>query len=98
MVLKCCPHSCSVFHGGFRSFSEVYTETRQYVVSCLDIILQVYEGLAPDSPNLTLSKLDNVTSSQNSYFESSIAGEISCFVFPDFSYYKQQGPVPQNLD
>ena len=23
-------------------------------------------------------------------FESSIAGEISCFVFPDFSYYKQQ--------
>ena len=27
---------------------------------------------------------------QNSYFESSIAGEISCFVFPDFSYYKQQ--------
>ena len=27
---------------------------------------------------------------QNSYFESSIAGEKSCFVFPDFSYYKQQ--------
>ena len=39
-----------------------------------------------------LVRVDNVTSFTEfiQVFESSIAGEISCFVFPEFSFYKQQ--------